>query len=223
MKRLLLFLMALMLMAGFAFATPAVAGKKDVLVIGMPISDIISLDPAKAFEFSGVGIEVQMYDRLLDFPAGKFDIPEMSLAESVKVSDDGRTFTFKLKEGRQVPQRQRVDRRGRGLLLHPGGQPEGPALLHPDPVRNHPGITKGGGQVHDLGHPGQEVRLGHLSTPACPRAWPASWIPRWSKQHVKKTDKYPEGDFGLDLAVAQLGGLRALQAGLLGKERQGGV
>ena len=29
------------------------ASRKDVLVVGMATSDLISLDPAKAFEFSG--------------------------------------------------------------------------------------------------------------------------------------------------------------------------
>jgi len=62
------------------------AGRQDVLVIGMATSDIISLDPAKAFEFSGVGIDAQIYDRLLDFPAGKFDKPEFSLAKSYDIS-----------------------------------------------------------------------------------------------------------------------------------------
>ena len=75
------------------------ASRKDVLVLGMATSDIISLDPAKAFEFSGVGIINQVYDKLLDFPAGRFDKPELSLAESWKVSDDGIVWKFKLKEG----------------------------------------------------------------------------------------------------------------------------
>ena len=75
------------------------AERKDVLVIGMATSDIISLDPAKAFEFSGVGIDAQIYDRLLDFPAGKFDKPEFSLAKTYDISPDGKTWTFKLREG----------------------------------------------------------------------------------------------------------------------------
>ena len=75
------------------------ASRKDVLVVGMATSDLISLDPAKAFEFSGVGIINQVYDKLLDFPAGRFDKPELSLAESWKVSDDGKVWTFKLREG----------------------------------------------------------------------------------------------------------------------------
>ena len=91
----LVFALLVFLTGSGAFA----AGRKDVLVLGMATSDLISLDPAKAFEFSGVGIINQVYDKLLDFPAGRFDTPELSLAESWKVSGDGMVWTFKLKEG----------------------------------------------------------------------------------------------------------------------------
>jgi peptide/nickel transport system substrate-binding protein len=98
-KQCVIFITALFLL-GLIFS-PAVfaADRKEVLVLGMATSDIISLDPAKAFEFSGVGIINQVYDKLLDFPAGKFDTPELSLAESWSVSDDGVVWKFKLKEG----------------------------------------------------------------------------------------------------------------------------
>jgi peptide/nickel transport system substrate-binding protein len=196
MKRLLLFLMALMLMAGFAFATPAVAGKKDVLVIGMPISDIISLDPAKAFEFSGVGIEVQMYDRLLDFPAGKFDIPEMSLAESVKVSDDGRTFTFKLKQG---------------VKFHSGNEMTADDVVYsftrvvslkdqPSFILTQFGITPESLKAVDKYTVSVTLDKKYASGIfyACLSAGVASIVDsKVVKQHVKKTDKYPKGDFGL--------------------------
>jgi len=62
-----------------AAGTTGAAERSDVLIVGMATSDIISLDPAKAFEFSGVGIEAQVYDRLLDFPKDRFDTPEFSL------------------------------------------------------------------------------------------------------------------------------------------------
>lgn len=76
--------------AGLGTAASA-QDRNDVLVVGMATSDLISLDPAKAFEFSGVGLITQIYDRLLDFPPGKYDVPEASLATSWDVSDDGRT------------------------------------------------------------------------------------------------------------------------------------
>jgi peptide/nickel transport system substrate-binding protein len=99
-KKLIISTVAVLVLLGLGFAPAADAvERQDVLVIGMAISDIISLDPAKAFEFSGVGLDAQIYDRLLDFPAGKFDKPEFSLAKSYEVSADGKTWTFKLREG----------------------------------------------------------------------------------------------------------------------------
>ena len=99
MKKLSLLMAGFLMLLMIAGTPEAIAaGSKDVLVVGMATSDIISLDPAKAFEFSGVGIDAQIYDRLLDFPAGKFDKPEFSLAKSYNVSPDGKTWTFKLRD-----------------------------------------------------------------------------------------------------------------------------
>ena len=81
-KQIVIFVTALFLFG--LILSPAVfaKGRQDVLVLGMATSDLISLDPAKAFEFAGVGIINQVYDKLIDFPAGRFDKPELSLAES---------------------------------------------------------------------------------------------------------------------------------------------
>src|SRR5688500_129624 len=43
-------------------ATPA-----DTLVVAAAIDDIISLDPAQSFEFSGNDVNQNTYDRLVDF------------------------------------------------------------------------------------------------------------------------------------------------------------
>ncbi|MCP4695117.1 MAG: ABC transporter substrate-binding protein, partial [Desulfobacterales bacterium] len=100
LKKLMVVMVAVFTLVSLAAAPGAdAAERKDVLVVGMATSDMISLDPAKAFEFSGVGVEAQIYDRLLDFPAGRFDKPELSLAESYKVSKDGMTWTFRLRKG----------------------------------------------------------------------------------------------------------------------------
>ena len=78
-----------------AFAeTPA-----DTLVIADTIDDIVSLDPAESFEFSGQDALNNVYDRLIQIrPANNFAL-EPGLAESWSVSDDGKTYTFKMKEG----------------------------------------------------------------------------------------------------------------------------
>jgi peptide/nickel transport system substrate-binding protein len=81
-------------------ASPVFAqSRSEVLVIGQEMGMITSLDPAKGFEVAGSGVMAQVYDRLLDFPAGKFDKPEPSLAESWQVSPDGLVWTFNLRKG----------------------------------------------------------------------------------------------------------------------------
>src|SRR3546814_7840881 len=83
--------------------TPAAAlaaTPKDTLVIATSIDDIVSIDPAEAFEFSGGDLLQNTYDRLVeldpkDLSAGY--VP--GLAASWKVSEDGLTYTFTMREG----------------------------------------------------------------------------------------------------------------------------
>jgi peptide/nickel transport system substrate-binding protein len=78
-----------------AFAeTPA-----DTLVIADQIEDIVSLDPAESFEFSGQDALLNVYDRLIRIlPANNFAL-EPGLADSWSVADDGKTYAIKMKEG----------------------------------------------------------------------------------------------------------------------------
>jgi peptide/nickel transport system substrate-binding protein len=100
MKRILILLFIALASVLVCHTPPALAqSRSDVLVIGMELGMITSLDPAKGFEVYGSGVMAQVYDRLLDFPAGKFDKPEPSLAESWKVSPDGVVWTFNLRKG----------------------------------------------------------------------------------------------------------------------------
>ncbi len=84
-------------LAAPAFAeTPA-----DTLVQAWQIDDIISLDPAEIFEFSTSEIAGNTYERLIGY-----DINDVSkvfgvVAESWSVSDDGKTITFKIRQGRK--------------------------------------------------------------------------------------------------------------------------
>ena len=97
MKRftLVLFTLAALSLAAPSWAeTPA-----DTLVIADTIDDIVSLDPAESFEFSGQDALENVYDRLIQIrPATNFAL-EPGLAESWSVSEDGKTYTFKMKEG----------------------------------------------------------------------------------------------------------------------------
>ena len=75
------------------------ATPKDTLVVALAFDDIITLDPAEAFEISAGEIMGNAYDRLL-----RYDVADPSkllpdVAKAWKVSDDGKTFSFELKPG----------------------------------------------------------------------------------------------------------------------------
>jgi len=88
--------MALLLSAApqaFA-ATPA-----DTLVQGWAIDDIISLDPGEAFEISTAEVTANTYSKLVNLDMNDTSKVVGELAESWAISDDGMTYTFKLKPG----------------------------------------------------------------------------------------------------------------------------
>lgn len=83
------------LVAGPAFAvTPA-----DTLVEGFAIDDIITMDPGEAFELSTAEVTGNTYDLLVRLDLSDTSKVKGDLAESWTVSDDGLTYTFKLKPG----------------------------------------------------------------------------------------------------------------------------
>jgi peptide/nickel transport system substrate-binding protein len=72
---------------------------KDTLVVALAFDDIITMDPAEAFEISAGEIMGNAYDRLV-----RFDVNDPSkilpdIASSWKASDDGKTITFEIKPG----------------------------------------------------------------------------------------------------------------------------
>lgn len=75
-------------------ATPA-----DTLVQAWAIDDIISMDPGEAFEISTAEITANTYSLLVRLDLSDTSKVKGDLAESWTVSDDGLTFTFKLKPG----------------------------------------------------------------------------------------------------------------------------
>ncbi len=86
---------------GLAFgATAALAETpKDTLVLALAFDDIISLDPAEAFEISAGELMGNAYERLV-----RFDLDDPSklvgdLAKGWTVSADGKTYSFELKPG----------------------------------------------------------------------------------------------------------------------------
>jgi peptide/nickel transport system substrate-binding protein len=75
-------------------ATPA-----DTLVEGFAIDDIISMDPAEAFELSTAEVTGNTYDLLVRLDLSDTSKVKGDLAESWTISDDGLTYTFKLRPG----------------------------------------------------------------------------------------------------------------------------
>lgn len=83
----------------FAPAGALAATPKDTLVLALAMDDIISLDPAEAFEISAGELMGNAYERLV-----RFDLDDPSklvgdLAKSWTVSADGKTYSFELKPG----------------------------------------------------------------------------------------------------------------------------
>ncbi|MEY9531112.1 ABC transporter substrate-binding protein [Sinorhizobium fredii] len=81
-------------------AQPAFAETpKDTLVEGFAFDDIITMDPGEAFELSTAEVTSNTYSLLVRLDLNDTSKVVGDLAESWTVSDDGLTYTFKLKQG----------------------------------------------------------------------------------------------------------------------------
>ncbi|HEX4572600.1 MAG TPA: ABC transporter substrate-binding protein [Dongiaceae bacterium] len=96
---------ALALGAGLALAVPAAvpaahaATPKNTLIQASHIDDIITLDPAEMYELSTYEVNGNVYENLVAInPHNTGEILHKA-AESWSVSDDGKTYTFKLRPG----------------------------------------------------------------------------------------------------------------------------
>lgn len=79
-----------------------VAGAKtpdNTLVIAKNIDDIISLDPAQVFEFTGGEVIANLYDRIAMYEPENMTELVGGIAESWSFSDDGKTITLKVRPG----------------------------------------------------------------------------------------------------------------------------
>ncbi|TCR90165.1 ABC transporter substrate-binding protein [Rhizobium sp. BK376] len=85
----------LVMTAPSAFA----ATPKDTLVEGFSFDDIISMDPAEAYELSAAEVTGNSYSLLVRLNIADTSKIEGDLAQSWTVSDDHLTYTFKLKPG----------------------------------------------------------------------------------------------------------------------------
>lgn len=97
-------LIAIIIGAYFYYASQSVQVQKPVtLVIAMDTSSIVSLDPAKAYEFEGIVINNNVYNRLVGFKGIDYSTVYPELADSWNVASDGVTWTFNLKHGLSFP------------------------------------------------------------------------------------------------------------------------
>jgi len=82
-------------LGGYAYAeTPA-----DTLVIAKTIDDMITVDPAEVYEFSGGEVITNVYDRVMRFEAEDINTLVGGVVESWVIGDDGKTYTFKMRSG----------------------------------------------------------------------------------------------------------------------------
>ena len=95
--RYALLVCALVTVTPVAFAdTPA-----DTLVIAKNIDDMITLDPAEAYEFSGIEVISNIYDRIMRLEPTDITKLVGGVAESYTSSEDGKTLTFKIRGGQK--------------------------------------------------------------------------------------------------------------------------
>lgn len=97
-KRLKLLATSAMLVLTVAAAPQAYAATPaDTLVQAWAIDDIISLDPGEAFEISTAEVTANTYSKLVALDPADTSKIVSDIAESWDVSEDGLTYTFKLK------------------------------------------------------------------------------------------------------------------------------
>ncbi|WP_416407587.1 ABC transporter substrate-binding protein [Agrobacterium rosae] len=87
--------LSMLSLAPQAFAATPV----DTLVEGFAIDDIITLDPGEAFEITTAEVTGNTYSKLVSIDITDTSKVKGDLAESWTTSDDGLTYTFKLKQG----------------------------------------------------------------------------------------------------------------------------
>ena len=94
-----------LIVGGYTFYTSQLTPtqKPVTLIIAMDTSSIVSLDPAKAYEFESVLIDNNVYNKLVTFKGTDYSTVYPELADSWSVASDGMTWTFNLKHGLTFP------------------------------------------------------------------------------------------------------------------------
>jgi oligopeptide transport system substrate-binding protein len=98
MKRLLISAAAVLAMAIAAPAAFAAAPKQGGAATITFNNDLTTLDPQVGYDWQNWSVIKSIFDGLMDYKPGTTEL-EPDLAESYTVSDDGLTYTFKLRDG----------------------------------------------------------------------------------------------------------------------------
>ena len=100
MKRLftVLFLFFMLPVISAGASTP-----KNFLVMGFKIDDLMSLDPAEIFEFTGAEYAANTYSRLINYNVDRVSEIYGGIAEKWEVSSDGMTYTFHIRKDVKFP------------------------------------------------------------------------------------------------------------------------
>jgi peptide/nickel transport system substrate-binding protein len=96
MRRLFSYLCILIALLSLVFSGVR-AQDTSALIVATNLDDVITLDPARAFETTNLTVNHATYDTLLEIRADDLNKLVPSLAESYTISDDGLVYTFKLR------------------------------------------------------------------------------------------------------------------------------
>ena len=77
------------------------ATPKDMLVMAGTLDEFSTLDPAEVYELVPMEYLANTYDRLIRANLAKPGEFDADMAESWSVSEDGKTFTFKIRSGQK--------------------------------------------------------------------------------------------------------------------------
>ena len=101
MKTGIKFAVALTVAAGLSLATPAIGADDIKQGGGMVVTykdDVSTLDPAIGYDWQNWSMIKSLFNGLMDYKPGTTELT-LDLAESMDISEDGLTYTFKLREG----------------------------------------------------------------------------------------------------------------------------
>ncbi len=90
---------ALLGMLALAAEPASAETPRDTLVMAKDIADILTFDPAEAFEITAGELIANVYDRIMTFEPENPRVLTGGVAESHAVSDDGSTITFRIRAG----------------------------------------------------------------------------------------------------------------------------